>query len=145
MKRLITLLSISVLLALSVVALLSSLRTDRTIQKEWSAAAIGQDGRSLWEQRLTELRGDLPKQGVIGYVSEQDIPGAAYDPVNSNEEYALTQYFLAPLIVQRGTDYDYVIGNFGNPNDDYQVEKTLGIEPAASYGMGIYLYKGHSK
>ncbi len=127
------------------VSLSSTLRIAQSVRKAWNPAEIGRDGRSLWEQRLEELRSDLPKQGMVGYVSEQNIPGAPYDPVDSNEEYALTQYFLAPLIVQRGTQYEYVIGNFGNPEYDYKVEETLGIEQIASYGMGIYLYKGNPK
>jgi hypothetical protein len=145
MKRLVSFISILVLLALLWASLSSSIHADLSIRKQWSAAAIGQDGRSLWEQRLEGMRDDLPKQGIVGYVSEQDIPGAPYDAIDSNEEYALTQYFLAPLIVQRGAGYDYVIGNFSDPNYNYQVEKTLGIEQLASYGMGIFLYRGQPK
>ncbi len=142
MKRLVPYISIAILLALLLVSLSSALRVAQSVRKTWNPAEIGQDGRSLWEQRLEELRGDLPMQGIVGYVSEQDIAHAPFDPVDTNEEYALTQYFLSPLIIQRSTDYEYVIGNFGNPDYDYKVEETLGIEQIASYGMGIYLYKG---
>ncbi len=145
MKRLVSLLSIVVLLALLWIAVNSNLNIARGVRKQWDPSAIGKDARSLWEERLQRLRNDLPKQGTVGYISEQDIPGAPFDPIDTNEEYALTQYFLAPLIVQRGTDYEYVIGNFGSPDYDYQVEKTLGVEQAASYGMGIFLFRGHPK
>lgn len=142
MKRFSAVLSILILLALLWVSLSSSLRLARWAKTSWDPSAIGQDARTLWEQRLEELRDDLPKDGLVGYVSEQDIPGAPFDPIDTNEEYALTQYFLAPLILQRGAGYEYVIGNFGSPDYDYRVEENLGIELVASYGMGIYLYKG---
>ncbi len=145
MKRLISLVSIVVLLALAWIAVVSNVNIAKGVRKQWNPAAIDQDGRSRWEDRLQRLRNDLPKYGVVGYVSEQDIPGAPFMPIDTNEEFGLTQYFLAPLIVEHGTGYKYVIGNFGDPDYDYQVEKTLGLKQLMSYGMGIFLFEGNPK
>ncbi len=94
--------------------------------------------------RIENLRGDLPETGDIGYLSEMDIPGTAYDAVDTNEEYVLTQYFMAPRKIIRGSEYPYVIGNFANLEleEESQLEEMLGLIIVASYGYGIYLLQG---
>jgi hypothetical protein len=42
------------------------------------------------------------KRGVIGYVSEQDVPGAKYEYWDTETEFLLTQYAMAPLILKKG-------------------------------------------
>ena len=44
---------------------------------------------------------------MIGYISDSDVPGAAYDAANDEGEYILTQYALAPIIIVRGTDQEW--------------------------------------
>lgn len=67
-----------------------------------------------WERRMAPLKAALPiSRGVVGYVS--DSSAACFDCTNQDDqiEYALTQYALAPIIVNKGTNYEWSIGNFG--------------------------------
>lgn len=114
-------------------------------QAVWNQNGLNQDTATGWEKRLSALREDLPDRGVIGYVSEQDYPGVPFNIVDQDEEFVLTQYSLAPLILDRGNPHhELVIGNFSTEYD-YQFEKELGLRLLADYGMGIFLFEGESQ
>ena len=67
-----------------------------------------------WERRLAPLREALPiTQGFAGYVSDSGVACIACLNVDDQIEFTLTQYALAPIIVNKGMDYEWVIGNFG--------------------------------
>jgi hypothetical protein len=108
----------------------------------WSPQRIGQDAASTWPDRLLLVQQDLPPTGVIGYISEQDYPGAPFSPIGQDEEYVLTQYVMAPLILDRGSvKHEFVLGNFSNPYD-YDFTAVLGVYLIYDYGYGISLFKG---
>lgn len=48
--------------------------------------------------------GLLPKQGIVGYVGDCGDPS----------DYYLTQYALAPLVVDHSVNHPLIIGNFSN-------------------------------
>ncbi|HWZ80841.1 MAG TPA: hypothetical protein VNX87_30165 [Candidatus Sulfotelmatobacter sp.] len=56
------------------------------------------------DQRFAAVKTRLPASGVIGYI------GGNGD--SSTPDYYLTQYALAPLVVDRSTHHTIVIGNF---------------------------------
>lgn len=56
------------------------------------------------DQRFTAVKTRLPAGGVIGYLGESGD--------SSTPDYYLTQYALAPLVVDRSTHHAIVIGNF---------------------------------
>lgn len=65
-----------------------------------------------FEKRFEPLKQQLPfKRGVVGYISDSSIPGASYDPNNDQGEYVLTQYVMSPIIIVKGTDQEWNIGN----------------------------------
>jgi hypothetical protein len=109
-----------------------------------TAARIEPDPVSGWNDRLQPLMESLHSEGVVGYVSEQDLPDLEYSPGDSDEEFAMTQYFLAPIILDRGsTAHRYVIGNFSLPAGyEPHFEERLGVIVIKNYGMGIYLFEG---
>ena len=108
----------------------------------WDPNRLNQDSASGWENRLRGIKDDLPKTGIVGYVSEQDYPGASYSATDQDEEFALSLYSLAPVILDRGnTQHELVIGNFAG-EDDYRFETVLGIRMITNYGYGIYLFEG---
>jgi hypothetical protein len=55
-------------------------------------------------QRFAAVKPHLPANGVIGYIGEGGN--------SSTPDYYLTQYALAPLVVDRSTLHAIVIGNF---------------------------------
>ena len=108
----------------------------------WDPNGLNKDAASMWEERLALLKADLPKEGVIGYVSEMDYPGVPFGAVDQDEEFSLSQYTLAPLILDRGnTQHKLVVGNFSEVYD-YQFERDFGLKLIFDYGYGIFLFAG---
>lgn len=76
------------------------------------------------DQRFSALKAALPGQGVVGYVGEPGTPALA--------DYYLTQYALAPLVVDHSPNHALVVGNFpaspsaGAPSGDLQLVKDFG-------------------
>jgi|WetSurMetagenome_2_1015567.scaffolds.fasta_scaffold146141_3 hypothetical protein len=136
--------SLAFLLILCGIALFSNVQLFFSVWKSWNLSAINQDPSTLWENRIEAVRDDLPEEGELGYISEMDIPGMAYNAIDTNEEYVLTQYYLAPRLLIRGKNYPYVIGNLADLNVESttQLEELTGLEFVASYGNGIYLFRG---
>jgi len=56
------------------------------------------------DQRFAAVQARLPASGVIGYIGESGN--------SSIPDYYLTQYALAPLVVDRSSHHAIVIGNF---------------------------------
>ncbi len=115
----------------------------RTISGRWNPDFILNSPENVWQERLTHLIRDLPEGAQkVGYLSERDIPGEPYDPIDTNAEMALTQFAIAPRILVLGADAPYVIGNYGR--DDYhgQFENIYQLKLLRYYGYGIYLFKG---
>jgi len=102
----------------------------------------GADPGSGWENRLARLRAELPDHGLIGYLSEIDVPGLSNDPIDTNQEYVMTQYFLAPLVVQRNANHKLVMANIVAENfDPTVVEKIYSLRLIYDFGDGIYLFE----
>jgi hypothetical protein len=76
--------------------------------------SISEDPVAQWEERFVPLKEQLPfVRGLVGYISDSDIPGAEFSPANDAGEYVLTQYALAPIIIVKGTDQEWNIANLG--------------------------------
>jgi hypothetical protein len=87
-----------------------------TIEQLWassmSIANKGSDSLERWETQMKLVKKVLPiKRGVIGYVSEQDMSGVDYGYWDTEAEFFLTQYELAPLILKKGlvAEWDVVV------------------------------------
>jgi hypothetical protein len=64
-----------------------------------------------WERRFEPLKKILPlTRGVVGYVSDSDVPGINYWDPNDQIQYTLTQYTMAPIIINKGDDFEWIIG-----------------------------------
>jgi hypothetical protein len=65
-----------------------------------------------WEARFQPVKAMLPFQrGFVGYISDSAVPGIPYDAANEEGEYILTQYAMAPVIIVKGTDQEWNVGN----------------------------------
>ncbi len=102
--------------------------------------SVSDDPVADWERRFTPIKQQLPFQrGVVGYISDSDVPGASYDAANDEGEYVLTQYILAPIIIKRGTDQEWNIGNLDRQAFDlWKKSNGAGFEVTAFKG-GLYL------
>jgi len=81
------------------------------------------------DQRFAALKSRLPASGVIGYIGG---PGDSATP-----DYYLTQYALAPLVVDHSPDHAMVIGNFPS-SPPSQIPAHLRL--VEDFGEGVFLY-----
>jgi hypothetical protein len=82
------------------------------------------------DRRFAELRRALPEYGVVGYVGDSSETGVA--------DYYLTQYALAPLVIERSTNHKLVIGNFPRaPRRGTEADLVL----VRDFGGGVLLFE----
>jgi len=93
----------------------------------------GPNRTTYYEDRFAPLRRLLPRHGVVGYVS--DRPSA-------EREYFLTQYALAPLLLDRGGVHAVVVGNFFEPARASAVAAPMGLVLVRDLGNGVMLFRG---
>jgi hypothetical protein len=84
------------------------------------------------DQRFSVLRAALPARGVVGYVGDLGPPALG--------DYYLTQYALAPLVVDHSLNHSLVIGNF--PNESMPAQPS-GLHLINDFGAGVLLYSSN--
>jgi hypothetical protein len=109
-----------------------------------AAPAVGAQRTGEQDERLQRLREHLPPRGVVGYASD-GWSGNAFTTVEALQDYFLTQYALAPVIVLRGTDLPIVVGNY--PADSAAETAGARTYPAGlvarrDLGDGVVLLEG---
>ena len=83
--------------------------------------------------RFASLKAHLPSEGVVGYIGET---GESAVP-----DYYLTQYALAPLVVDDSTGHAIVIGNFPSSQPS---EIPPNLRVVQDFGNGVLLLGGRS-
>lgn len=74
--------------------------------------SVRDDPVADWEVRFQPLKERLPFQrGVVGYISDSNIPGADFDPANEEGEYVLAQYVMAPIVIVKGLEQEWNVAN----------------------------------
>lgn len=107
--------------------------------RAWNPGLITNDGVYDWDARLAALRADLPPHvKTAGYVSDWDVR-AEYNYPNSETEYVLTQYTMAPVIVTRGDDQEWVIVNLSPKDFEAWVSTQPGGVKVTQYPQGLFL------
>ncbi len=95
-----------------------------------------------WDERISTLTAHIPiKRGTIGYISNEDIPGAAFDEDDSSAEYILTQFAVAPLILIRGTGEEWNILNLDLETYEIWNRTNVNNFEVISFGGGLYLIR----
>ena len=90
------------------------------------------------EQRMHELRSVLHRTRRAGYVT--DVPGDSISAdAAATERYFLTQYVLAPTVLDRGTAGPLVIGNFAGGRVP---ERYSSLRVLREFGNGLFLFEG---
>jgi len=86
---------------------------DRFLYRFAGVTEVVPDEVTLLEQRFSILRAVLPKEGIVGYATDQDMQTyAAY------EQYLVTRYTLAPVLVENNPHRALVVGNITKPTTD---------------------------
>jgi hypothetical protein len=95
----------------------------------------GTDARFQAETQRQELRRALPMSGRVGYISDK-MPWRSDD--DGVVRYFLTQYDVAPVVVEVGAEQDWVIGNF-EKFDRGSLPANLVV--AGDFGNGVMLFR----
>ena len=127
--------------------------------QHWNPRAAQKNEVSIWENRLHSVQQELPP-GVdrVGYLAEWDFPENQLPPgitrdgystewdlppqyrqIGALNEFRLTKYTLAPIIVERGADFPWIIGNFSAYHFKPWLRDTIGNYEIKEIGGGIYL------
>jgi hypothetical protein len=97
---------------LALIAIASLYAAVRNLVSTFDLGSLQDDPVAHWEKRFGPVRQRLPfVRGVIGYISDSDVPGASFDAANDEGEYILTQYALAPIVIVRGTEQEWNLAN----------------------------------
>ena len=129
-----------------------------TLAQSWNPSFVEKNEVVIWENRLHSVKEELPagvkREGYLsewdfpetqlppglernGYTTEWDLP-PQYRQVGALNEFRLTKYALAPIIVERGSDYDWILGNFSESRFKPWLQDTIGKYEIKKIG-GIYL------
>lgn len=93
-----------------------------------------------WNERLSKLIAPIPfERGVVGYISNEDIPGSSFDADDTSGEYVLTQYAVAPLILVRGTGQEWNILNLDPASYEKWIRANANNFEFIEFGGGMYL------
>ena len=84
-----------------------------------------------FDEHLATVRAALPPSGTVGYYT--DLPPSD----NALEEYYLLQYSLAPIVVAKSADRDFVIANIHSKNRSWP----RNLELVKDFGSGIMLLR----
>jgi len=99
-----------------------------------------------WNKRLSKLVSPIPiKRGLIGYISNEDILGDEASTEDTQGEYVLTQYAVAPLILVRGTNQEWNILNLDPENYKKWAQKNGGDFELIKIERGMYLVRRVNK
>jgi hypothetical protein len=97
---------------------------------------------AIWDERLSNLIAPIPfERGLVGYISNEDIPGIAFDEDDAEGEYILTQYAVAPLILVRGTDQEWNLLNLDTTAYETWHQTNINDFELVGFGGGLYLVR----
>jgi hypothetical protein len=99
------------------------------------------DEVSEYDRRLAPLRERLPRDAVVGYVSDpQPATMSMAEGRLHYKKYLLTRYALAPVLVIRNQQPTLIVGNFNDPSSVEQAARR-GLERLEAFGEGIVLFR----
>jgi uncharacterized protein YqgQ len=95
---------------------------------------LSREPQSLYDKRFNDVRKMLPKHGVVGYLSDRS---------GNVGSYYLTQYALAPLVVDNSMDHHFVIGNFGDAHSPISINHDWVL--LRDFGNGVILFENRTR
>jgi hypothetical protein len=118
------------LILLTLIALLSS----RELLRITSHGQAGGSEAGAYLRRFDEVKKILPTRGVICYAPDPHV-----DP-NTNKDYFLAQYALAPLVLRTNRECDLLVANFPGQSPSVKLDSTdyLLVE---DFGDGVALFR----
>jgi hypothetical protein len=91
---------------------------------------------ATFESRFEALHKSMPPRSVLGYVS--DNPS---NDTQSQAEYYLTQYALAPAIVKATTEEHFVVANFHTNSPNAAMLRARNLQLVQDFGNDVFIYR----
>lgn len=108
--------------------------------KKWDFKSVSRDYVSSWDNHLQLLKQKLPPDTqYVGYVADENLQGIRSPTTHELFDFDLTEYALIPIIVRRGLNYPWIIGNFSSKNFEGWLRNSIGTYDIEDMGSGIYI------
>ena len=78
----------------------------------------------------------MPPRSVLGYVSDNPA-----NNTQSQAEFYLTQYALAPAIIKATTEEHFVVANFHNNAPDQAMLRAKHLVRDRDFGNDVFIYR----
>ena len=89
-----------------------------------------------FESRFEALHKSMPPRSVLGYVSDNPP-----NDTQSQAEFYLTQYALAPAIVKATTEEHFVVANFHTNSPNAAMLKARNLQLVQDFGNDVFIYR----
>ena len=93
-----------------------------------------------FDDRFALLHKAMPARSVLGYISD--------NPANDTEsqaEFYLTQYALAPAIIKATSEEHFVVANFHFNNTDQAKLRAKNLVRVQDFGNDVFIYRNTTK
>ncbi len=118
---------------LAVLGMLVLAATDATVQNARRDPYMVQ----AQEDRLAQVIATLPAGAkAVGYVTDA-APGSTLDATL----FGTAQYTLAPLLVERGRDVEWILGDFSTPAGERAALADSTLHPVRDLGNGVVIFR----
>lgn len=91
---------------------------------------------AMFDSGVSKVRPSLPKTGVVGFYTDQ--PGNAGAP----QEFYLTQYSIAPVLLENNVDHPLVIASIHTPESRVT---NPNLKLVHDFNNGIQLFRNVTK
>jgi hypothetical protein len=90
--------------------------------------------------RFESVQSAIPEKAMLGYVTDA-VPGSVVGDAMFNG----AQFVLAPRVLQKGSAFDLVLGNFTKPADFAAVGRAQGLGLERDLGNGVVLFRREAR
>ena len=134
--------SVEVKIGIASIILFSLISSWNLLKQEYrfNPKRLGRDNISLYEKRFEGLEKILPPHGIVGYISDKPITSYTWMPdAEIIAQYYLTQYAVAPVVVDNSIERKLVIGNFHKRDISLPQDKKFTV--IEDLGNGVVLFE----
>lgn len=93
-----------------------------------------------FDSRFEALHKSMRGRSVMGYVSDNPANNA-----QSQAEFYLTQYALAPALVKATTEEHFVVANFHTNSPNQAMLKAKNLVLVQDFGNDVYIYRNTNR
>ena len=90
--------------------------------------------------RFSDVRKKIPPNGKLGFLSDKEVGTLAGDTL-----FGTAQYALAPRLLLKTTDSDWVLGDYAQPTDYDAAGAIYGLKVVERFGNGVVLFRKEAK